>query len=339
MDSVGKKLLEVAKGQLGYHEKASGYTKFGDWYSKHVDKDPVYKTSAWCDMFLAWAADKAGVEDWTGQFAYTPDHAKWFKKQGAWGHKAEPGAIVFFSWSGGKSIGDIEHVGIVERVDGHTLHTIEANHNNALTRATRDISQVVGFGYPSKVKVKAAPAQPAQQTTQTDQNYAPKHAAPPPAVKEIGQDLQAQVDAHTTAAHDPSAPPSPLPDQQAALTGLLAVVLFGTVALAVGKSKVKVPVSAPNVRVRKRGKHHRTPVELPVEVSVADLDAADASTQLMPVLSAEAAAKAEDQEFWGKIAELEEDVELAFWNTLHAAVSQNGSIESECETESESVLS
>ncbi|MCO6005006.1 CHAP domain-containing protein [Actinoallomurus purpureus] len=324
MDSIGQKLLDVAKSQLGYHEKASGYTKFGDWYGKHIDKGSYYKDAPWCDMFLAWAADKAGVEDWTGQFASTPDHAKWFKKHDAWGHKAEPGAIVFFSWSGGKGVGDIEHVGIVERVDGHTLHTIEANHNNALLRATRDISQVVGFGYPSKVKVKAAPAQTAQ-TAQTEQKYAPKHSAPPPAAKEIGQDVQTQVDSHTTAAPDPAAPSSPLPDQQAALTGLLAVVLFGTVALAIGKSKVKVPVSAPNVRVRKRGKHHRTPVELPAEVSVADLDAADAGTMVMPVLSAEVAAKAEDQEFWGKIAELEEDVELAFWNTLHSAVSQNPS--------------
>jgi hypothetical protein len=321
MDSIGQKLLEVAKSQLGYHEKADGYTKFGDWYGKHIDKGSYYKNAPWCDMFLAWAADKAGVEDWTGQFASTPDHAKWFKKQGAWGHKAEPGAIVFFSWSGGESIGDIEHVGIVERVNGHTLHTIEANHNNALLRATRDISQVVGFGYPSKVKVKAAPA----QAVQTDQKYAPRHAAPTPAVKEIGKDAPAQVDTHTIASQDPAPASSSLPDQQAALTGLLAVVLFGTVALAVGKSKVKVPVAAPNVRVRKRGKHHRTPVELPAEVSVADLDAADAGTMVMPVLSAEAAAKAEDQEFWGKISELEEDVELAFWNTLHAAVAQNSS--------------
>ena len=331
MDSIGQKLLDVAKGQLGYHEKSSGYTKFGDWYGKHIDKDSgsYYKDAPWCDMFLAWAADKAGVEDWTGQFASTPDHAKWFKKHDAWGHKAEPGAIVFFSWSGGKGIGDIEHVGIVERVDGHTLHTIEANHNNALLRATRDISQVVGFGYPSKVKVKTvADQQAAQQAAQAQQKYVAKHAAAPLSAEQVvaQERVQAQHETQQAARHESA--PSPLPDQQAALTGLLAVVLFGTVALAVGKSKVKVPVSAPNVRVRKRGKHHRTPVELPAEVSVSDLDAADAGTMVMPVLSAQAAAKAEDQEFWGKIAELEDDVELAFWNTLHSAVSQNPSVES-----------
>ncbi len=314
MDSIGQKLLKVAKSQLGYHEKADGYTKYGDWYGKHVDKDSYYKTAPWCDMFLAWAADQAGVEDWTGEFASTPDHAKWFQKHHAWGHTPEPGAIVFFSWSGGKSIGDIEHVGIVEKVDGHTLHTIEANHNNMLARAVRDTSQVVGYGYPSKVKVKiASPAAEAR--------YVPKHAAPPPAADQVGKDTQLVHEAQAAAHHD--APPPPMPDQQTALTGLLAVVLFGTVALALGKSKVRVPVPAPNVRIRKRGKHHRTPVELPADVSPADLEAADAGTVVMPALSAKAAAMAEDKEFWGKIAELEEDVELAFWNALHAAVSES----------------
>jgi len=315
MDPIGHKLLQVAKGQLGYHEKASGYTKYGDWYGKNVGKDPVFKDAPWCDMFLAWAADKAGVQDWAGEFASTPAHAKWFKKHDAWGHHPEPGAIVFFSWNGGKSIGDIEHVGIVESVNGHTLHTIEANHNDVLGRATRDVGQVVGYGYPSKVKV-AAPA---------DQKYVPKHSAPPPSAEALTKEGGQAHEMQTTAQHD-SAPP--LPDQQAALTGLLAVVVFGTVALALSKAKVRVPVPTPHVRVRKRGKHHRTPVEMPADMNVADLDAADAGTTVMPVLSAEAAALAEDKEFWGKITELEEDVELAFWNTLHSAVSQPESSES-----------
>ncbi len=318
MDPIGQKLLHVAKDQLGYTERASGYTKYGDWYGKHVGKDASFKDAPWCDMFLAWAADKAGVQDWAGEFASTPDHASWFQKHHAWGQHPEPGAIVFFSWNGGKHVGDIEHVGIVESVHGHTLHTIEANHNNHLGRATRDVSQVVGYGYPSKVKVKGAPAE------QAEQKYVPKHSAPPPSAEALTQSPGLQHALPSSAQH--SAPP--LPDQQAALTGLLAVVVFGTVALALSKSKVRMPMPAPNVRVRKRGKHHRTPVELPAEISVADLDAADAGTAVMPIVSAEVAAMAEDKEFWGKITELEDDVELAFWNTLHAAVSQPASAES-----------
>ncbi|GAA4629385.1 hypothetical protein GCM10023196_049940 [Actinoallomurus vinaceus] len=321
MDPVGHKLLQIAKSQLGYAEKSGGYTKYGDWYGKHVDKGSYYKTAPWCDMFLAWAADKAGVEDWAGEFASTPQHALWFQKHHAWGHKPEPGAIVFFSFSGNKSIGGIEHVGIVEKVDGHTLHTIEANHNNALLRATRDISQVVGFGYPAKVKVKgkSIPGTEQKAEQKTGEKYVPKHSAPPPSVGSLVSDVGPATHAVQTT-HSAPEKPSAFAEQGAALTGLLAVVVFGTAALAIAKSKVKVPVPSSGVQLRKRGRHHRTPAELPADVTVAHLEDADASTTVMPALTAHAAAQAEDREFWGKISELEEDTELAFWDSLHSVV-------------------
>ena len=313
MDPVGHKLLQIAKSELGYAEKSNGYTKYGDWYGKHVDKGSFYKTAPWCDMFLAWAADKAGVEDWTGEFASTPDHASWFQKHHAWGHKPEPGAIAFFSFSGGKSIGDIEHVGIVEKVHGDKLSTIEANHNDQLGRADRDVSQVVGYGYPSKVKVKGKPV------PGTEEKYQPKHSAPPPSVHvlvdDAGPAYQVAQTSHTTPKQ-----PSQLADQGAALTGLLAVIVFGTATLAIAKSKVKMPVPQTGVQLRKRGKHHRRPVELPAEITPAHLDEADAGTAVMPALTAATAAQAEDREFWGKISALEEDEELAFWDSLHSVI-------------------
>jgi CHAP domain len=315
MDPVGHKLLQIAKSELGYHEKSDGYTKYGDWYGKHVDNGAYYKTAPWCDMFLAWAADKAGVEDWTGEFASTPDHASWFQKHHAWGHQPEPGAIAFFSFSGGRSIGDIEHVGIVEKVHGDRLSTIEANHNDQLARAERDVSQVVGYGYPAKVKVKGKPV------PGTEDKYQPKHSAPPPPAHalagETGTGPERQV-AQTS--HATPEQPSQLVDQSAMLTGLLAVVVFGTVTLAIARSKVKMPVPSPGVQLRKRGKHHRRPVELPAGITPADLDDADAGTAVMPALTEAAAAQAEDREFWGKISALEEDDELAFWDSLHSVM-------------------
>jgi hypothetical protein len=317
MDPVGQKLLHVAKGELGYHETASGYTKFGAWYGKHVGHGSFYSDAAWCDMFLAWAADKAGVEDWAGEFASTPDHASWFQKHHAWGHHAEPGAIVFFSFSGGKSIGSIEHVGIVEKVHGDKLTTIEANHNDQLGRVERDISQVVGFGYPSKVKVKG------ESVPGTEVKYQARHSGPPPQPREIVGDFSAaqQVaeSSHVSPGGQPARPSQPI-DQSAMLTGLLAVVLFGTATLAIAKAKVKVPVPASGVQLRKRGKHHRRPVELPADVTPLQLEEAEAGTEIMPIVTAEVAARAEDREFWGKISILEEDEELAFWDSLHSVM-------------------
>jgi CHAP domain-containing protein len=313
MDPVGQKLLQIAKSELGYKEKSDGYTKYGDWYGKHVDKSPSYKTAPWCDMFLAWAADKAGVQDWAGEFASTPQHASWFKKHHAWGHKPEPGAIAFFSFSGGKSIGDIEHVGIVDKVHGDKLSTIEANHYDQLLSAERDVSQVVGYGYPSKVRVNGKPV------PGTEKKHQPKHSAPPPSAKTLISDpgLGTQI---TQTSHSAPEQPSQLVDQSAALTGLLAVLVFGTATLAIAKSKVKMPVPSSGVQLRKRGKHHRRPVELPVGLTMADLDNADAGTAIMPALTVAAATEAEDREFWGKISGLKEDEELAFWDSLHSVL-------------------
>ncbi|WP_018657093.1 CHAP domain-containing protein [Actinomadura flavalba] len=308
MDPIGKKLLNVAKSELGYVEKGDGYTKFGEWYRKNVDgdHDEYFSTAPWCDMFLAWAADKAGVTEQAGQFASTVEHAKWFQGKDAFGTEPEPGAFIFFDWNGSDDIDQIDHIGLVERVDGKKIHTIEGNADGyKLTRKVRDMDTVVGFGYPSKVKVA--------------QTYAPKHAAPPPAVEQLtGQPVADAVPGVTK--ETPADDAKPIGTQDAVLGGVLAMILFGTVALAAGRAGAAKAPTTPPIRVRKRGKHHKpsTPVKLPADVTPADLDAADTATTVMPALSLAVAHAAEDREFWGRIDHLKDDEELAFWDTLHA---------------------
>ncbi|MFD2354844.1 CHAP domain-containing protein [Nonomuraea ferruginea] len=104
-------------------------------------------------MFLGWAATKLGYEEWMGQFAWTVAHAKWFRKQDAWGTKPEPGAFVFFDWGGSDSIARIDHVGVVTKVAGGRIHTIEGNIDGGVAkRKVRDTGKVVGYGYPWKIK-------------------------------------------------------------------------------------------------------------------------------------------------------------------------------------------
>ncbi|WP_431926823.1 CHAP domain-containing protein [Nonomuraea jabiensis] len=141
--------------ELGYKEKNGQFTKFGQWYADRV-QDTQYRNGPWCDMFIAWAADKADLSPYVGEFAWTPSHAAWFMKQGAWTQKPEPGALVFFDWKGGKSYKGIDHVGIVERVSGKKIHTIEANVDRIwLKRKTRETDKVVGYGIPRLVKASA----------------------------------------------------------------------------------------------------------------------------------------------------------------------------------------
>ncbi|MEV4017145.1 CHAP domain-containing protein [Nonomuraea angiospora] len=148
-----QKYIELLESQLGYAEKSGAYTKFGAWYGKNVEFDADYSSAPWCDMYLSWAAHKLGYEDWMGQFAWTVSHAEWFKEQGAWGHKPKPGAFVFYDWSGSNSIDNIDHVGIVTRVEGDTIFTIEGNIDGGVAkRKERDTSKVVGYGYPERIK-------------------------------------------------------------------------------------------------------------------------------------------------------------------------------------------
>lgn len=155
LDPIAEKLLKTVRKELGYREKAGQHTKFGHWYAERV-QDPQYKNAPWCDMFIAWAADKAGISEYVGEFAWTPSHAVWFIQQGAWTQEPEPGALVFFDWKGGKDYKGIDHVGIVERVKGEKIHTIEANVDRVwLKRKVRDTDKVVGYGLPRVVKARA----------------------------------------------------------------------------------------------------------------------------------------------------------------------------------------
>ncbi|MEU9887333.1 CHAP domain-containing protein [Sphaerisporangium sp. NPDC051011] len=155
MSSELQNMIDLLKSQLGYGEQGGGYTKYGDWYGKTVEFDSDYSAQPWCDMLLSWAAHKLGYEKWFGQFAFTPNHARWFVDHNAWGHHPEPGAVVFYDWSGSGTVDGIDHVGMVISADDDgTIHTIEGNVDGGHVREkTRDQSYVVGYGYPDKVKI------------------------------------------------------------------------------------------------------------------------------------------------------------------------------------------
>jgi hypothetical protein len=85
--------------------------------------------------------------------AWTVERAKWFEEQGRWGDKPKPGAVVFYNWSGSKSVEDIEHVGMVIKDNGDgTIKTVEGNTDNSVMTRERSEDQVVGYGYPDYAK-------------------------------------------------------------------------------------------------------------------------------------------------------------------------------------------
>ena len=154
-------VLKLAESQIGIRENSlGGGTKFHEWYmSTDRARETVardggaihhYANAPWCDMFVSWVGDQLGIRPVMGADAYTVEHAKWFERHGRWGTEPKPGAVVFFDWSGKKTIDGIDHVGFVVADNGNgTITTIEGNTDaGAVEKRIRPTWQVVGYGYP-----------------------------------------------------------------------------------------------------------------------------------------------------------------------------------------------
>lgn len=138
------KILKIARKQIGTSGRPNTYTR---WYSNELGKGSAFLYSDWCAIFLVWVAEEAGERKHIGTDAYTPTWAEWYARKGRWGTEPRVGAIVFFDWAGGKSRAGIDHVGIVEKVNGNgTITTIEGNADNQVQRRSRSFG-IVGYGY------------------------------------------------------------------------------------------------------------------------------------------------------------------------------------------------
>lgn len=120
------KILEIARGELGYKEGANNNTKYGAEYGLNYNP--------WCQMFVWWCANKAGIStDIIPKTASCPTAYRWFKgkNQVVSASNAKAGDIIFFTWDNSNNA---DHVGIIEVVNGNIITTIEGNKNNAVER-------------------------------------------------------------------------------------------------------------------------------------------------------------------------------------------------------------
>ncbi|MFD8564516.1 CHAP domain-containing protein [Streptosporangium canum] len=247
MDPIAEGLLKVVRPELGYREKNNQYTKFGEWYAANVDPNPQFKTAPWCDMFIAWAANKAGVQNFVGEYSYTPAHAVWFKRMGAWSDRPEPGALVFYDWSGSKSTDGIDHVGLVEKTKNGKIHTIEANVDKVwLKRKVRDESKVVGYGLPRKVKENRIIVGPSDD-----------HSVQPPELTNMAGGVPAPWPDVKIVASMSESPAPGLLSPGAAVPTLVVVVLLGSVAVVVGRNIKRRNVTGTAGRHRREGSRQR----------------------------------------------------------------------------------
>ena len=169
IEEAKKKVLDLARAEIGYHEKASNKdlddptanSGGSNWtkYARDLDKTNWYNGVKsgfpWCDVFYDWLfytcfgdLGRKMICQPTGSLgAGCLYSAQYYKEAGRWHTNApQPGDQIFFSYSAG----EYSHTGIVEMVSGDTVTTIEGNTSDSVGRRTYNIGNrsIAGYGRP-----------------------------------------------------------------------------------------------------------------------------------------------------------------------------------------------
>lgn len=139
--NMGKDIVDIAIGEIGYTEKKGNKTKYGKWYG--------LDGAAWCHMFLSWCASQAGIStDIFPKTASTDEGMAWFQNRGLFQYKGQyipkRGDVIYFKSN------KASHVGLVEKVSGSAVHTVEGNSYNQVVRRSHPLNEdrITGYGIP-----------------------------------------------------------------------------------------------------------------------------------------------------------------------------------------------
>ena len=132
-----KDVISKARKELGTteHPPGSNRQKYGP-------------STYWCSLFATWVWRKSGVN--IPQYAFTGDVYTWGQQHHlAYGKNSldqvRPGDVLLFG-TGPQNTNTSTHIGIVESVDGNTVHTIEGNSGDAVRRQTHTLSSSTFYG-------------------------------------------------------------------------------------------------------------------------------------------------------------------------------------------------
>ena len=108
----------------------------------------------WCAIFVSWVANQLGYID-SGiipKFSLCETGVNWFKALGQWQDESyipKASDIIFFDW---EQDGNVDHVGIVEKVENKIIYTIEGNSTNDTCRQKEysvNSNVIYGYGIPA----------------------------------------------------------------------------------------------------------------------------------------------------------------------------------------------
>lgn len=153
-DAAKNKLCAWAMSQVGYHEGTNNWQK----YAESAELQAMYgwkpQNQPWCDVFVdsgfiacfgVAAACAMTYQPMGAGSALCRQSAQYYKEHGAFYQRPEIGDQAFFYASG-----DINHTGIVVRVDGGSVHTVEGNSSDMVAERVYSVSdsKIAGYGRP-----------------------------------------------------------------------------------------------------------------------------------------------------------------------------------------------
>lgn len=147
--TLQQKALEIAMTQTGQEEKPRG-SNWGEPVKSYLASVGIPFPASWCMAFMYWCFKQAAKE-----LGITTPLIKTGGVLNAW-QKAPPSVKVTDPQPGDIFIQDhghgLGHTGIVERVEGDILHTIEGNTNDTGSREgyevcgkTRKKESIIGY--------------------------------------------------------------------------------------------------------------------------------------------------------------------------------------------------
>lgn len=159
MSCTANQFVSVMQGWVGYSEANGKYRQIIDLYNSHKPLARGYKlkySDEWCDGTISAAAIKAGAVDIIGTEVGCEEHVKIFKKKGIWIEDGritpKKGDIILFNWDDNSQPNDgySDHIGVVEKVSGNTITTIEGNKSRAVGRRTLKVGagNIRGYARP-----------------------------------------------------------------------------------------------------------------------------------------------------------------------------------------------
>lgn len=145
MATTLREFMSTFESLVGINEKNGTHKRIIDVYNNHKPLPRGYKvkyTDSWCSTGLSAIAILTNSVDIIGKECGVEQHVKIFKSKGIWNEDGtitpERGDIIVFNWDKKTqpNVGWSDHIGVVEKVSGGKITTIECNISDSIGRRT-----------------------------------------------------------------------------------------------------------------------------------------------------------------------------------------------------------